>query len=54
MRCESRCPVCSAPFNPGCRNHHHVYFEEKAPIGRGNLKKRRSLKRWRKKPKPAP
>jgi len=29
MQCESRCPVCTAPFNPGCRNHHHFYFEEK-------------------------
>ena len=28
MQCESRCPVCSAPFNPGCRNHYHFYFEE--------------------------
>jgi uncharacterized CHY-type Zn-finger protein len=26
MQCESRCPICSAPFNPGCRNHHHFYF----------------------------
>ena len=24
---ESRCPACAAPFNPGCRNHHHFYFE---------------------------
>jgi uncharacterized CHY-type Zn-finger protein len=54
MRCGSRCPVCSAPFNPGCQNHHHVYFEEKAPIGRGNLKKRRSSKKMEEKPKPAP
>lgn len=23
---ESRCPACAAPFNPGCRNHHHFYF----------------------------
>lgn len=21
------CPVCEAPFNPGCRNHYHFYFE---------------------------
>jgi len=21
------CPSCSAPFNPGCRDHHHFYFE---------------------------
>lgn len=24
---EDRCPACSAPFNPGCRHHHHLYFE---------------------------
>ncbi len=23
----SRCPACEAAFNPGCRNHHHLYFE---------------------------
>jgi uncharacterized CHY-type Zn-finger protein len=27
LSCESRCPGCKAPFNPGCRNHHHLYFE---------------------------
>jgi uncharacterized CHY-type Zn-finger protein len=21
-----RCPNCAAPFNPGCRTHHHFYF----------------------------
>lgn len=21
------CPACDAPFNPGCRHHHHCYFE---------------------------
>jgi uncharacterized CHY-type Zn-finger protein len=21
------CPGCGAGFNPGCRNHHHFYFE---------------------------
>jgi uncharacterized CHY-type Zn-finger protein len=21
------CPACMAPFNPGCREHHHFYFE---------------------------
>ena len=21
------CPACGAAFNPGCRNHHHLYFE---------------------------
>jgi uncharacterized CHY-type Zn-finger protein len=27
MGCESRCPECGAEFNPGCRRHHHFYFE---------------------------
>ena len=31
LQCNSRCPLCSAPFNPACRNHHHFYFE--ASIG---------------------
>lgn len=21
------CPACHAAFNPGCRDHHHLYFE---------------------------
>ena len=24
---DHRCPGCGAPFNPGCRHHHHLYFE---------------------------
>lgn len=28
---DNRCPACGAPFNPGCRNHHHLYFEATAP-----------------------
>jgi uncharacterized CHY-type Zn-finger protein len=28
MDSGNRCPSCSAPFNPGCRNHYHLYFEE--------------------------
>jgi len=24
---ESRCAVCGAEFNPGCRKHYHFYFE---------------------------
>lgn len=24
---DHSCPVCDAPFNPGCANHHHYYFE---------------------------
>ena len=27
MASENRCPACGAEFNPGCRNHHHFYFE---------------------------
>jgi uncharacterized CHY-type Zn-finger protein len=26
LACDSRCPACAAPFNPGCRTHHHLYF----------------------------
>ncbi|MBN3527386.1 CHY zinc finger protein [Paenibacillus apiarius] len=22
-----RCPLCHVPFNPGCVNHNHLYFE---------------------------
>jgi uncharacterized CHY-type Zn-finger protein len=25
--CDNRCPKCGASFNPGCRNHYHLYFE---------------------------
>ena len=27
LKSESQCPRCGAGFNPGCRNHHHFYFE---------------------------
>jgi uncharacterized CHY-type Zn-finger protein len=27
LNCDSRCPACRAEFNPGCRSHHHFYFE---------------------------
>jgi uncharacterized CHY-type Zn-finger protein len=30
LGCHSRCPACAAPFNPGCRTHHHLYFEAAA------------------------
>lgn len=36
MRSEFRCPGCHAEFNPGCRNHHHYYFE--APANTANSK----------------
>ncbi|RSL33378.1 hypothetical protein D7Z54_10420 [Salibacterium salarium] len=22
------CPYCNASFNPGCRNHYHLYFQQ--------------------------
>ena len=25
--CDHVCPRCGARFNPGCANHHHLYFE---------------------------
>lgn len=28
LGCANRCPSCAAPFNPGCANHHHLYFEQ--------------------------
>jgi len=27
LSCRNTCPKCSAPFNPGCANHYHLYFE---------------------------
>ncbi|HUZ13783.1 MAG TPA: CHY zinc finger protein [Caulobacteraceae bacterium] len=27
LDCGDRCPACGAPFNPGCRTHHHFYFD---------------------------
>jgi uncharacterized CHY-type Zn-finger protein len=27
LSCSEQCPHCSSPFNPGCRNHYHFYFE---------------------------
>ena len=35
LSCGDRCPGCGAPFNPGCRNHYHLYFvlsEGAAPV----------------------
>jgi len=31
MHCNNQCPSCKAPFNPGCRNHYHFYFEGEEP-----------------------
>lgn len=30
MNTANRCPDCRAEFNPGCRNHYHLYFETAA------------------------
>jgi uncharacterized CHY-type Zn-finger protein len=27
LECADACPACQARFNPGCRSHHHFYFE---------------------------
>jgi uncharacterized CHY-type Zn-finger protein len=27
LDCDSRCPGCGSAFNPGCKTHHHLYFE---------------------------
>jgi uncharacterized CHY-type Zn-finger protein len=27
LGCRAACPGCGAAFNPGCRVHHHFYFE---------------------------
>ncbi|MBX2963920.1 MAG: chromophore lyase [Cyclobacteriaceae bacterium] len=27
MQCNNNCPKCNSPFNPGCKNHYHLYFE---------------------------
>jgi uncharacterized CHY-type Zn-finger protein len=27
LDCADACPACGAGFNPGCRHHHHLYFE---------------------------
>ncbi|MGH7024449.1 MAG: CHY zinc finger protein [Caulobacteraceae bacterium] len=34
LACDNACPVCAAPFNPGCRHHHHYYFKALALSGR--------------------
>ena len=27
LKGDSSCPRCGAAFNPGCKLHHHLYFE---------------------------
>jgi uncharacterized CHY-type Zn-finger protein len=34
LGCSSKCPACSSPFNPGCRNHHHFYFEKDGTLSK--------------------
>jgi uncharacterized CHY-type Zn-finger protein len=29
MSCDNKCPKCSSLFNPGGKNHYHLYFEVK-------------------------
>lgn len=33
LACGDRCPTCGAGFNPGCRLHHHRYFDATAGAG---------------------
>ncbi len=28
MGCNNICPNCGSAFNPGCRKHYHLYFEQ--------------------------
>lgn len=32
LNANNRCPRCQAAFNPGCRNHYHLYFESFQPL----------------------
>lgn len=34
MQSEFHCPTCREPFNPGCRNHYHFYFELRQSVPR--------------------
>jgi uncharacterized CHY-type Zn-finger protein len=29
---DHACPHCNAMFNPGCANHHHLYFEDVSEV----------------------
>ncbi len=35
LGCGDACPACQARFNPGCRHHHHLYFQMESQHGRG-------------------
>ncbi|MES2200455.1 MAG: hypothetical protein V4489_09880 [Chlamydiota bacterium] len=28
LSCQNRCPHCRSSFNPGCKQHRHLYFQE--------------------------
>ncbi|MEQ7049667.1 CHY zinc finger protein [Paenibacillaceae sp. P-4] len=28
LSCNYECPICRTSFNPGCKNHDHLYFEQ--------------------------
>ena len=28
MACDNICPSCASGFNPGCRTHYHLYFDQ--------------------------
>ena len=30
LAADDRCPDCDAPFNPGCADHYHLYFERES------------------------
>lgn len=30
LGCNSKCPGCGAPFNPGCRHHFRFYFDSES------------------------
>ena len=27
LGCEDACPICTHPFNPGCKKHRSIYFQ---------------------------
>jgi len=33
LAANHQCPVCAASFNPGCRNHYHLYFAIDKKVG---------------------
>src|SRR5579862_4743327 len=39
LQSGSSCPMCREPFNPGCRNHYHFYFD--IPCGADRSVRRR-------------